>query len=428
MKLRASLVIKHHGSQVTATTCIGGQSLLFSGVAGSVHDAVSRAVDRRFTYKNVLVAADFTRSLSLDEAFDVMYVQIHPIFSVQSEAAPSLKHENALTSKVLSFSLLYDFQKGIVNINDLHHMIEKTGPKCIAINTPYVICEHNVENLLYDELTLRYPHLVVYPSRHLMNKDFITRGNTLLLNMLISPRIARYVADLKSTLKEYDISSPVFFLRNTGMIGAPTLAHLGMDTYRSEVLSLLYDVLSMYPHDYMYIADWQTESLYYVHQGSPQMIKMPIDYHNTKIYGHIPVCYSLQGVRSCGQLLELLGAHNPLPGTVPLISVGDIPFDIHQLFEYPSTRIERQSLFTQCGISRVGYYLETEAYEYSCDATESAREITQMLSQQAMTDGIPASAIHLALEHLPMKYLNDDKYIIRGTLKASLGEAYESDE
>jgi hypothetical protein len=158
------------------------------------------------------------------------------------------------------------------------------------------------------------------------------------------------------------------------------------------------------------------------------MIKMPVDYNSTKIYGHIPVCYSLQGVRSCGQLLELLGAHNPLPGTVPLISVGDIPFDIHRLFEYPSTRIERQSLCPQCGISRVGYYLEMEAYEYGSNATEAARVITQALSQQAMTDCIPASAIHLGLEHLPMKYLNDDKYIIRGTLKASLGETHETDE
>ncbi len=428
MKLSASLVIKHHGSQVTANTCIGGQSLLCSGAAGSVPEAVGRATDSRYQYRNVLVACDFTRSLSPEQALDVMYVQIHPLFCAQSESAPSLRHENGLTSKVISFSLIYDFEKGIVNSGDLFGLIERTKPRCVAINTPYAISEYHAENHLYDELTARYPHIDVYPSRHLMNKDFITRGNTLLLNMLISPRIERYAADLKKALAAHGISAPVFFLRNTGMAGEHTLAHLGMDTYHSETLAFLHDVLSLHPHDYMYIADWQSESLYYVHQGCPQMIKMPIDYNSTKIYGHIPVCYSLQGVCSCGQLLELLGAHNPLPGTVPLISVGDSPFHIHSLFEYPAVCIPFDSLDCQCGISRVGYFLEMEAYEYGAHTEKTARMITQTLSRQAEKDCIPLSAMRIALERLPMKYLNDDKYIIHGTLKAGLGDAHEADD
>lgn len=426
MKTRASLVIKHYSGEVAANTCIGGQSLVSSGWSASVEASVSRAVDSRFDYISVLIAIDFTRMLSLEQDFsNVLYVQVHPMSSGSNQPQPA--HESPLTGRVCNFSLRYDFRIGFVNTAELFHLVDKSKPRYIAVNTPYVISKYNIEDQICRALAERYPKVIVYPSRHLTNHDFFTRGNTLLLNLLLRSEVERYIAGVKKVLNIYGINCPMFFLRNSGMVGESTLKHTGMDTSRSEDLCFLYDVLSLHAHEDMYIADWTSASLYFVHQGSPQMIRMPVEFGGIRVYGQIPVRYSLQSVGSCAQLLELLNAHNPFPGPVLFVSAGTSPFPIPRLFEYPATEVHPDSLSHRCGLRRAAYSLELEAFDHGRSAAETEHEVAETLKSLALQDAVPLHAIHLNFERLPLKYLND-QLIIRVALNADLGAFYEADK
>jgi hypothetical protein len=210
------------------------------------------------------------------------------------------------------------------------------------------------------------------------------------------------------------------------MIGESSLKHTAMDTCRSEVLCFLYDALSLHAHEDMFIADWASESLYFIHQGSPQMIRMPVEFGSVRIHGQIPVRYSLQHVGTSAQLLELLHAHNPFPGPVPIVSAGVSPFPIPRLFEYPVIDVQPDNLARGSGLRRMPYALELEAFRQGRSAAEAELEMTETLKRLALQDGVPPRAIHFDLERIPLKYLNDDQVIIRVTLSADLGELYEA--
>lgn len=427
MKTHASLVIKHYGDNVSANTCIGGQSIASSGWTESVEEAVSNAVDSRFEYVSVLNAVDFTRMLSLEQDFPgVLYMQVHPTTFDIGQSKPA--HESPLTGYVRNFLLKYDFKKGFVNTADLFALLDESKPDYIAVNTPYAISKYNIESHICKEITHRYPKTVIYPSRHLTNRDFFTRGNMLLLNLLLRPKVEQYLAALKRILQSHRIACPVFFLRNTGMIGEFSLKHISMDTCRSEDLCLLFDVLSQFPCDEMYIADWASESLYFVHQGSPQMIRMPVELGSIRIHGHIPVRYSLQKVSTCSQLLELLNAHNPFPGPIPFVSVGSSPFHLSRMFEYPVANVHLDSLASMCGLRRAAYVLELEAFDQGRGTAETENEEAETLKMLALQDSVPPHAINLSYERLPLKYLNDDQLIIKVMLNADLGVLYETNE
>jgi hypothetical protein len=301
-------------------------------------------------------------------------------------------------------------------------------PDYIAVNTPYVISKYNIEAQLCSELAERYPHIIVYPSRHLTNRDFFTRGNTLLLNLLLRPEVENYVVGLKKVLKSHGITCPMFFLRNSGMIGESTLKHTSMDTCRSEEICFLYDVLSLHAHEDMYIADWATGSLYFIHKGDPQMIRMPVEFGSIRVHEQIPVRYSLQSVSSYAQLLELLNTHNPFPGPIPFVSIGNSPFTIPRLLEYPVIEVHPNSLASRCGLGRAAYALELEAFDQSRSAANTENEVGETLKIHAHQDAVPSHAIHLSVERLLLKYLNDDQMIIRVTLNADLGALYEADK
>lgn len=423
MKTPASLVIKHYGENVSANTCIGGQSIVSSGWTDSLNEAVSKAFDNRFKYVSVLTAVDFTRMLSLEQYFPgVLYIQVHPTAFGQSKPV----HESPLTGYVLNFSLKYDPKNGFVNTAELFALLDVSRPVYIAVNTPYIISKFNIEAHICKEIADRYPKMIIYPSRHLTNRDFFTRGNMLLLNLLLRPKVENYLTGLKQILQSHRIACPVFFLRNTGMIGEYTVKHTSMHTCRSEELCLLFDVLSQLACDEMYIADWSSESLYFVHQGNPQMIRMPVEFGSTRIHGQIPVRYSLQKVSTCAQLLELLNAHNPFPGSVPFVSVGSSPFPLSRMFEYPVVNVHPDSLASMCGLRRAAYALELEAFDQGRSSAETENEETETLRSLALQDSVPPGAINILYERLPLKYLNDDQLIIRIMLKADLGVLYET--
>jgi len=433
MNLRASLIIKNRDNKTAANICIGGQSIACSGPLNTPRMAISRVIGHgRFAaeIKNVLVSVDFTRQkLSLEKKIsNVLYIQIHPTSGSPVNAVAVSGSDGGITDKVLNFSLLYDFQKGFINLGALIDLIEDSNVGYIAINSPYSITEYNIESILYDLLSTKYPHIVIYPSRHLLNRDFITRGNTLLLNLVLRPYIEQTIAHIKEILKGYNIDCPLYFLRsNGGLVGENTILYTGLDTYQCEELSFLYDIISLQPNETMYIADWNTESLYFVHQGIPQMIQTPIDCHGIRIYGNIPVRYALQDVRSCPQLLELLNAHNPFPGPVPVVSIGNAPFEICRLFEYPAVSLGSHKTHDKCGLIEPVYMLEMETYESRENTPEAKSLLSQTLNRLAAEDGIRPGDAHCTYACLPIKYLYDGKYIIRATLRAFLGENHAAD-
>jgi hypothetical protein len=433
MKPNASLVIKNRENKITANICIGGHSVACSGPSASLPTALDRVFSQcrlPADIANVLIAVDFTRfKLPLEKKFpNMLYIQIHPTSGSQTEPAAVSGSEGGIADKVRNFLLWYDFHKGFLNLDMLVDLIEGSDIQYAAINSPYTITEYNIESILHDLLSDKYPHIAVYPTRHLMNRDFISRGNTLLLNLIARRYIEQYILKAKEFLKGYGVRCPLFFLRsNGGFVGESTIRYEGFDTYRCEELAWLFDVISLYAEETLYIADWNAGNLYFVRKGAPQMIRMPVDYHGIKINANIPVHYSLQDIRSPQQFLDLLNAHNPFPGPVPVVLAGSAPFETGRLFDYPPILMNSPKALYPRSMEEPVYLLEMEAYEERKNIPGAKNQLLQELHLLAEKDGLLPEAARCTFEHLPIKYLTDGKNIVRATYKIPLGARYAAD-
>lgn len=429
MKIRPSLIIKNNGNDVAANICVGGQSISRSGVSKDLDTAIDKALDGTHSslfIKNVLISSDFTHMLSRDANFtNILYVKILPTVTNRMQAHQFSGNVNDITNGAVNFTLLYDFKKGFINIDVLYTLVRQTNPEYIALNSPVFITEFNIEQLLVNRLTANFPRKQIYSSRNLMNRSFMARGNLLLYNLVLKPRIEQYIASLKYALSRYHVKCPLYFLRcNGGLVGERTILTRGMDTYGCDQLSFVYDAITLHPYEFMYIADWRTKSLYYVHNQKPKMLRAPIEFENIMITRDIPVRYSLHSIDSSARLLELFNTHNPFPGPIPCISVGELPFKIPSMFEYAVTSVYSYSLLQQCGINELSYLLEMEEHENSTrNVSDVKKTLTDTLCRMAEKDSIKASNASCRFERIPMKYLNDDQNIIRATLQAELGEA-----
>lgn len=428
MKIRPSLVIKKNGSDVVVNICVGDHSI-GRGESKDLDSAIGKALDGThfpLNIKNVLISVDFTHMLSRCIDFSkILYVKVLPSGTSQIKTHQFTKNSQDISERVLNFTLQYDFKNGFLNIDTLFTLIRQIKPEYIALNSPFFITQFNIERTLIELFKTNCPDRKVYSSRDLMSRSFMSRGNILLYNLILKARIEQYIKNLKTTLVRYHINCPLYFLRsNGGMIGERTVLTRGMDTYGCEQLSFLFDTITMHPYEFMYVTDWRTKSLYYVHNRKPKMLRAPIEFDNFTILRDIPVRYSLDSIDSPARLLELLDMHNPFPGPIPIISVGELPLKIPKMFEYAVTIVNPQSHSQQCGISALLYLLEMEEYENSTQSISGVKKtLIDTLYNIAEKDGIRTNGANCRFERVPMKYLNDDQYIIRASLHATVGEA-----
>lgn len=433
MDLQTSLVIKHLDNRYAANICVGGKAIYLSGIADDLQTAIRRALSypySKIAVKNVLVSIDFTKAQPSQYSIgNILYIQILPASSSQADSHSLATKNSHTTEKAINYTVLFDYENGFVNIDELFHLIELTKVKYVTINSPFSITETDIEKKLCDMIAERYSKTSIYSSRYLMNRSFIERGNLLLNNIILRPPIEQLVKELTDILCEHDISCPLYFLRNNkGMIGQSTILDRGMDTYQSESLAFIYDIIAFLRKKHMFIADWDSKSLYYVHNYKPHMLKTLTEYQNDNITRNIPVRYSLQDISTSKQLLDLLNSHNTLPGPVMLAIIGEMPFKLPELFEFPAVSIKRTTILNQCGIHLLPYILEIEAYKSGTqNMFDVKNEISQMLFNFTEKDGIRPEDAVCKYKILPIKYLNDDQYIIRASLSAKPGDYYEPD-
>lgn len=432
MELRASLIIKYIGNRTAANVCLGSKTISCTDNAENLEAAIERALSYPYsalTIKNVQVSKDFTKQLTTQLDFtDILYVKILPAETTQADKHMDSSNHNNITDKAKNFTVLYDFMNGFSNIDLLFSLLQKENIKIVTLNSPFSISEYNIEDMLDEQLKKEYPDIQTYTTRYLMNRSFMARGNILLYNLFLKTYIQKYISKLKAILGKHGIKCPIYFLRNnSGMIGESTILTRGIDTYGCEQLAYLYDAISLYPHEYMYITDWSTKSLYYIHLRKPQMIKASIELHGNQSYHSIPARYSLQNINSSSEFLNLLNSHNPFPGPIPLISVGKVPIALNDFFEYPIHVCQSEQLNKQCGINSLRYLLEMEVYEIATQGQSSVKEMLKhTLCRSAESDSITLNNSICQFEQLPMRYLNDSQYIIRASLKAALGEKDET--
>jgi len=434
MELRTSLLIKSLNDKFSANLCVGERTVFSSGVSDGLHTAVKKALAYPYAapaVKNVLVSVDFTEKFKhRNSSGSIIYIKILPVTRSHSEHYAPHSQNDAVIKDIVDYTVLFDYEKGFVNTNELFNIIEKTKAKNIALNSPFSIAEANIEELLCTLISSKYPEVNIHSSRYLMNRSFIAREKLLLHNMILKPQIGEFIDNLKNILYSYDVSCPIYFLcSNEGFIGQSCVLDRGMDTYRCAAVSYIYDVISAYPKEQMYIADWKNESLYFVHNRRPHITNMPAEYKKTNIRRNMPVGYTLSGINSCDEFLDVLDSNNQLPGPVALVNIGNAPFRLTQLFEYPTVFFNDELVLKHSGICRLPYIIEMEAYKSEARSlNEVENELRMSLLNSAAKDGIDSSNASFSYERLPIKYLNDDQFILHGTLCAPPGGYYETND
>jgi len=427
LDIKTSLIIKYNDANVSANLMVGDHVIAHATEESDFKKAISKVLNQYRDGKSVskvVISKDFTKGLEIDDTLDEMlYVRILPIGDSWQKKEACFSGDGDISSKVKALNLEYNQEGEYTNFLDIKKYIDATSPKSIALNYVHTTKFSNIEFEAYNVLKREYPEILIYPSTNLFNRNFIVRGNTQLLNLVLTPKISHFIENLKNYLFELAVDAPLYFLRtNKGVVGQDTILTQGVDTHGCEEFLHVSDSVHIISSNDALLADFTCGYLYHIKNKMPVVSEATIDLADSKILGFAVEKHTLDAVLNESQFEKFLDKRTPHRGPMPMYMLGAATFDISDFFSYPIRFMSNSDCVSKGSLNSMIYRTEAEVFIGQSDNIDIGRaELVSILVTAATADGLCVDEKNCSSVLVPMKYLKNKVYMLRMTLEAEIG-------
>ena len=427
MDLNASLIISYYDKQATANIMIGKHTIAYAESKSDLKKAISKTISQFRDVKSinkVIISKDFTTELKIGNTInDILYIRILPKGDSWQKKEAYFSDDDDISSKVKALDLVYNQEGEYTNYFDIKNYIDKYKPKLIALNYVHSTKFSNIEFMAYNKLKKEYPKILIYPSINLFNRNFIVRGNTQLLNLMLTPMISDYIESLNDYLNGCGINAPLYFHRTSkGLVGADTILTQGIDTYACEQYLRLCDIAKLTSEEDALVADFERGYLFFIKNNSPITTMTRIDLAHSKILEYELEKHDLTCIRNESQFKIFLDKLTPHRGPMLLYILGSPPFNISEFFIYPLRNISKAEFIIKGSLNTMKYRIEAEIFIGQSNNIDIGRaQLTSILLNAAIADGISADESNLSSMLVPMKYFKKKVFMLRLALEANVG-------